>query len=166
MSRPLLLSLALLLPLPVLAAPAPAPSAAAAASPAAAAPAPDLHYRHDGADHPLLKDYDGQPWWSMLASCAGYAIAASEQPDVAPESVAAYQRDANYYATLASYRLARDRQRPLGIQPEVEQAANAAADRAIGNALVASVPQRQSMSVLCGAHVQAYDRMVPGRGLK
>lgn len=161
MSRALLLSLALLLPLSALAAPVPAPAAAAAP-----APAPDLRYRHDAADHPLLKDYDGEPWWSMLASCAGYAIAASEQAGVAPESVAAYQRDANYYATLASYRLARDRHLRLGIQPEVEQVANAAADRAIANGLVGSVSQRQSMSVLCGAHVQAYDRMVPGRGLQ
>lgn len=162
MSRPLLLTLALLLPLPVLAAPASTPAPA----PAAATPAVDLRYRHDAADHPLLKEYDGESWWTMLASCAGYAMAAADQPGLPADSAQAYQRDGNYYATLASYRYARDHQLPLGIRPEVVEVADRATDRAWKGGLVDSADKRRSMAVLCGAHVSAYERMVPGRGLK
>lgn len=161
-----LIALGLLLPL---AAQADTATAAPAATPAAApAPAsPDLRYRHDPVkDLEMLKDYDGEPWYGMLANCAGYYTAAAETPGV-PESVSnALRKQANFYATVASFRLARDR----GLEKTIHDPVVTIADKASANAKargLVSTPQRQeSMRTLCGGHLNAYERMVPGMELQ
>ena len=51
----------------------------AAASPAASAD--DLRYRHAEADGPLLRNFDNEPYWTLLTRCAGLQGAMSRQAE-------------------------------------------------------------------------------------
>lgn len=141
---------------------------AAQANPAAApAPSTDLRYSYSEADDSsLLRDYNGEPWYGMLANCAGYYMAASQVEGVPPEVAQALRKQANFFATVASFRLAKDRQLEKTIHAPVITIANAAEARATERGLVADPGRQQSMRVLCGAHLNAYERMVPGMELK
>ncbi len=141
---------------------------AAVANPAATpTPATDLRYTHSEADDsPLLRDYNGEPWYGMLANCAGYYMAASQVQGVPPEVSQALRKQANFFATVASFRLARDRGLEKTIHEPVIAIANAAEARATERGLVADPGRQQSMRVLCGAHLNAYERVVPGMELK
>ncbi|MDP2228745.1 MAG: hypothetical protein Q8J78_14845 [Moraxellaceae bacterium] len=133
---------------------------------AAAAPAPDLRYTFSEADDsPLLRDYNGEPWWGMLANCAGYYMAASKVEGVPPEVSQALRKQGNFYATVASFRLAKDRGLEQTIHQEVINIATRADANALANGLVATPERQQSMRLLCGAHLNAYERMVPGMEL-
>lgn len=161
MKKTLMVAVLALLPVVASANPPAVPAAAAAGAPTAQALL-DMRYSYDENDSSLMRDYDGEPWWVMLANCAGYHIAASEQQGFPQEQVAALKSAGNYFATLASLRYAKDNGRAPDIQPEVEQLAFRSADNALLNGLVADQRRVASMGALCGAHVNAYERMVPG----
>lgn len=127
----------------------------------------DLKYKYDETnDSSLLKDYNGEPWYGMLANCAGYYTAASETEGVPEEVSKALRKQANFYATVASFRLAKDRGLPQTIHQPVINIAERATENALQHGLVSTPARQQSMRALCGAHLNAYERVVPGMELQ
>lgn len=126
----------------------------------------DMKYQYDeDKDSRLLKDYDGEPWWVILANCAGYYIASSETADVPEDAAQSMKKQANFYATVASFRLSKDRAWPEEIHEMVTNLAYRNADNALQQGIVSTPARRQSVHLLCGAQLNAYERMVPGMEL-
>ena len=125
---------------------------------AAAAPtmAEDLLYRHRNANLNTLKSYEGQPYWAMLAECAGIygSLANRRQAQGKAEVASAAKAQGIWFLKTATSQLAADRRLPQGealrLASERVDAGRQTGEAMLGEWAATGLKHEQVIELFCG----------------
>lgn len=125
------------------------------------ATAAEMEYKHQKGGDALMEIFDGSTWWEMFANCAGIYAAAHELSNDA-DYKERFGRNKNLYATIASFRFAKDNNRPGNmIHKEIIQVADEMKSSAISKNYLKD-SSRIRWLARCDGLQAKYEKLVPG----